>query len=98
MRDAFDPEQELTGELNRLARIFKVSTLVVLRRVHDAGHMSWSAYRAAYRSELDRVLELVAERSSGGDFYNTQPVRVGKRFARALITNTLEGRTLYTDG
>ncbi|MGI8433201.1 MAG: ImmA/IrrE family metallo-endopeptidase [Nocardioidaceae bacterium] len=97
LRDAFDPEPDLTGELSRLARIFKVSTLVVLRRVHDAGHLPWSDYQAAYRTELDRVLELVADRASGGNFYNTQPVRVGKRFARALITSTLEGRTLYTD-
>ncbi|MGI8756594.1 MAG: ImmA/IrrE family metallo-endopeptidase [Acidimicrobiales bacterium] len=94
---AFDPEPELADELNRLARIFKASTLVVLRRVHDAGHLSWSAYRAAYRTELVRVLELVADGTSGGNFYNTQPVRTSKRFSRALITSTLEGHTLYTD-
>ncbi len=83
MREAFDPAQELTDELSRLARIFKVSSLVILRRVHDAGYLSWSAYRAAYRTELDRVLERVADRTSGGNFYNTQPVRVGKRFLPA---------------
>lgn len=43
------------------------------------------------------MLALAADRPGGGNFYNPQPVRVGKRFARALITNTLEGRTLYTD-
>ena len=97
LSDTFDPEPELAEELSRLARIFKVSSLVILRRVHDAGRLSWSAYRTAYRAELARVLELAADRPSSGNFYNTQPVRVGKRFARALITSTLEGRTLYTD-
>ncbi|CAN5713682.1 ImmA/IrrE family metallo-endopeptidase [soil metagenome] len=97
LRDAYDPDEDLTAELDRLARLFTASTLVVLRRIHDAGHMSWPVYRTAYRAELDRVLALVAGRSGGGNFYNTQPVRVGKRFARALITNNLEGRTLYTD-
>lgn len=100
IRDAYRPDADLTEELDRLAKRFKVSTLVVLRRLFDAGNMSWSSYRTAYTAELDRVLgflEARADGTSGGSFYNTQPVRVSKRFARALITSTLEGRTLYTE-
>ena len=40
-------------------------------------------------AERARVLELIGERGSGGNFYNTLPVRVSKRFARALVTSTL---------
>jgi Zn-dependent peptidase ImmA (M78 family) len=90
-------DEDLTVQLERLARYYKVSTLVVLRRVFDAGFLTPSEYRDAFRQELERVVELSAERSPGGNFYNTQPVRVSKRFARALISDTLEGRTLYRD-
>lgn len=95
MREAFDCDADLGTEVARLARRFKVSTLVVLRRVHDAGGLSRAAYRAAYEDELDRLRELPA--GSGGNFYLTLGARAGKTFAKALVVSTLEGRTPYTE-
>jgi hypothetical protein len=69
----------------------------VLRRIYDAGLMAWDVYRAAYEAELARVLELAASGGSGGNFYNTEPIRVSRMFARALVTDTAEGRTLHRD-
>ncbi len=98
IREQWDEASDMTELLDRLAGRFKVSTLVVLRRAHDAGYLSWDAYRTAYRAELRRVLALLGDSAAGGgNFYNTQPVRVGKRFARAIISSTLEGQTLYRD-
>lgn len=99
LRDEIGDLSDLTAELERLARVFKVSTLVVLRRIHDAGRLSWDEYRAAYTAERERILGLIGERgtASGGNFYNTTPVRVSKRFARAVLASTWEGQTLYRD-
>jgi Zn-dependent peptidase ImmA (M78 family) len=88
---------DLTTELDRLAKFYKVSTLVVMRRIYDAGLMAWDVYRPAYEAELARVLEFAASSGSGGNFYNTEPIRVSRTFARALVTDTAEGRTLHRD-
>jgi Zn-dependent peptidase ImmA (M78 family) len=83
------------SEMKRLARHFKVSTLVVLRRMYDAGALSRAELWQAYDAELQRLRALPA--GSGGNFYAALPARVSKRFARALVSDTLEGRTLYRD-
>jgi len=97
LRKAYQPRADLTAELDRLAKVYKVSTLVVLRRIADAGLIDRSRYRDAYEAELARVIDLAGERTPGGSFYNTTPVRVSKRFARALISDTLEGGTSHRD-
>ena len=86
---------ELRSELDRLARRFKVSTLVVLRRMRDAGFLRLDEYRAAYEAELDQVRERAA--AGGGNFYLTLGARVSKRFARAIIVSTLEGHSSFKD-
>jgi Zn-dependent peptidase ImmA (M78 family) len=92
------PGEPLADTTERLSRKFKVSTLVVLRRLYDAGTLTWDEYRSAYDAEFRRLTGLLKERASGGgNFYNTQPTRFGRRFTRAVITSTLEGHTLYRD-
>ena len=45
---------------------------------------------------MERIQSIVSE-GSGGDFYRSEAIRVSRRFATALIANTLEGGTLFTD-
>jgi hypothetical protein len=95
IRGEYREDSQLRGELDRLARRFKVSTLVILRRIHDVGGLNKDEFWQAYHEELERLLAIA--RGSGGDFYLTQAARVSKRFARALVISTLEGQTLHRD-
>lgn len=95
LRAALIADEALPTTLARLARQFKVSTLVVLRRLLDAGRLNRTSFAAAYAEELQRLTNV--PRGSGGDFYRTTTARVGRRFGRALVESTLEGRTLYRD-
>lgn len=95
MRDEFRADEDPALEISRLARRFKVSTLVIIRRIFDAGGLSRKEFHRTYAAELERLLARPA--GSGGDFYLTQAARVSKRFARALVESTLEGQTLYRD-
>lgn len=97
--EAFQAEHnrhaDLRTELERLARYFKVSKLVILRRMFDTGSLRGAAYWAAYEQLLEELRAL--PKGSGGDFYLTLGARVGKRFARALVVSTLEGRSSFME-
>ncbi len=97
LRTEIMPGERLDDTLQRLARRFKVSTLVILRRLLDAGQIGRPAFDAAWIAELERLRQIVRDGAGGGDFYRTTLVRVSRRFARALVESTLEGRTLYRD-
>ena len=96
MRDEVGVSTDLRSEMSRLARRFKVSTLVVLRRMHDAGALSRERLWSEYAAELDRLRQRT--KSSGGNFYLTLGARTSKRFARALVISTLEGQNLLHRG
>jgi len=95
MRQTYHPDGELAQEAGRLARRFKVSTLVILRRVLDVGGLTQEEFWEAYHAEVARLRAI--PRGSGGNFYLTQAARVSKRFAAALCASTLEGQTRYND-
>jgi Zn-dependent peptidase ImmA (M78 family) len=104
LEERFTEGEPLATALQRFVRAYKASAPVLVRRLHDAGLLQRLAgggdddYRTTFGAELDRlVAEAEAKRvtsgGGGGNFYNTQPVRVSKRFARTIIASTAQGRT-----
>lgn len=96
MREMVRPDAPIEQEIQRLARLFKVSSLVALRRLFDAGFINAATLWQHYRQEIER-LRTLERAGGGGDFYRTLGARTGKRFARALVGSTLEGQTLFQD-
>ena len=97
LRDELRQDEPLDNAKSRLARFFKVSTLVILRRLKDARWLGDDDFAVAWEQEKEYLKNRGADKDGGGNFYNTTLSRTGRQFAHALIVSTLEGQTLYRD-
>lgn len=95
MAEQYRKNEPLPDALSRLARYYKVSTLVVLRRLYDLEKIGHKTFWQAYRSELKRAR--INQGSIGGNFTNSLAIRAGRRFGQALVESTLEGQTTYSE-
>ncbi len=89
------PGKGIDVQVSRLARSFRVSRMVVLRRAFELERVT--------REELHEQAKVYAAnlgktgKTSGGAFYPTLAARSGKHFLAAVISSALEGRTLYRE-
>ena len=95
LRNEYRSQNDLSAEVRRLSSRFMVSGLVILFRLRDIGAIGLGEFQSVYHQNVSRKGERRGQ--SGGNFYATQILRISERFARALITSTLEGNTLYRD-
>lgn len=83
-----------------IAKWFKVSPVVAARRALDLGLITKKAFFRFYeedRAEWQRLKIQQRKKKSGGNFYATQRVRLGRRFSSAVVRAAREGRILYQD-
>lgn len=83
-------------QIGKLSTWFKVSRLVVIRRLYDEGLVSPRQYSDLWEKEL-ATLRTVPRPNGGGEFYRTQLARISPTFASELIASVLEGRESYVD-
>ncbi|HBT48862.1 ImmA/IrrE family metallo-endopeptidase [Thermoanaerobacter sp. CM-CNRG TB177] len=76
-----------------LAKHFKVSEIVAARRVLDIGYITKSDFLKFY-NDYQAKERSTNHGDKGGNFYNTQNMRIGRRFAKAVITAVKEGKLL----
>lgn len=90
-------DESLDTVKTQMTKIFKVSNLVILKRLLDADWIHQEQFKIEWENEIVNLNRKIRKQTGGGDFYRTTVSRVGRRFAHALINSTLEGRTLYRD-
>ncbi len=96
-KELFIQNASIELEIQRLAKLYKVSSLVVIRRLFDAGCISEKQLWKYYNDEVEIIKTKENGSSGGGDFYRTLSVRTGRLFAQAVLSSTLEGYTLFQD-
>jgi len=90
------------SDVQRLASRYKVSRVVVLRRLRTSGFLGRQRYSNLFAQERNEYIARKSEREaagsqSGGNFYNNFFQRTGRHFASAVVASTLEGQTNYTE-
>lgn len=87
----------LDKTIAELRKFFKVSSLVLLIRLREVGYIDQKTFANEWRKETAKLQQIKDNSKPGGDFYRATASRLGKRFARAVIGDALEGQTLYRD-
>lgn len=92
------PKQEFLAQwraqadLGRIARLFRVSKLVIARRALDFDLIDSDAYEA-----VASATHQPAREGGGGSAYRTIPARNSKRLTLALVRSALSGETLLRE-
>lgn len=97
---ALAPEWQRVADPEQLARVFKVSPIVVARRALDLGLWSRQDYFAFYRTYTGHIRALKdGKQAGGGNFYATARKRLSPRFMgyvhRAVAENRLPYQRAY---
>lgn len=86
-------------DIKRIAKIFKVSPIVIARRALDLGKLSRTAFFAFYNEYVSQLKFKKENQSGGGDFYATAKKRISLSFAahvnHAVKTNSLLYKEAY---
>ena len=95
LHEMFQEDASLADELQRLARYYKTSTLVLLRRLFEMKTLHRGTFAEQYQYQLSQLKP--RKGSGGGNFHATLKTRVGQRFGTALVESAFSGKTAFTD-
>ena len=97
LKDSWTIFKKSNDPFQTIARKFKVSVLVAARRTLDSNLISKKEYFEFYNNYKKTINLPKVKDSSGGDFYATQNLRIGRPLRNAVIQAISENRLLYSD-
>jgi len=83
--------------IKTLSRIFKVSPIVIGRRLLDNQLMSKEDFFTFYNQYIELINKKKESQGSGGNFYATAKKRISLRFANYINNAVKENKLLYRD-
>lgn len=88
-------QYHINSDYINLARIFKVSRIVILRRLLDLKLITKDSFYELFNENY--IKDRLQPKTSGGDFYNNIPFRISKKFGEIIFRATKEGKITYRD-
>lgn len=83
--------------IRTLSKIFKVSPIVIGRRLLDNGLMAKEEFFQFYNDYIDFINKRKESQGLGGNFYATAKKRISLRFANYINNAVKENKLLYRD-
>lgn len=96
LKNLWDLNKNKKDKYSVLAQAFKVSALVIARRALDIRLITKSNFFDFYNQYITDIKKNKSKKS-GGDFYASQNLRVGRSFGDFIVTAVKEGSLLYSD-
>jgi Zn-dependent peptidase ImmA (M78 family) len=94
---AFIEEWNNNPDIKRIARLFKVSPIVIARRALDLKKITKSMFFSFYNNYIGEFRFKKSTQSGGGDFYATAKKRISLTFAAHVNHAVKTNKLLYRD-
>ena len=94
-RQDFNLQLQSGRDFSDLAKIFKVSPVVIARRALDTGNISREMFFSFYNDHIKKYEKKKAARGDGGNFYATLRKRLNRRFFATVHQAVRENKLLY---
>lgn len=86
---------EIGVDYNKLTKYYKVSRVVIARRLLDINVIDKNEFFEDYNKFGNAEVKVLLKK--GGDFYNTAPYRIGRSFFNLIYSAVKRNKILYRD-